>query len=214
MTTPSSILARRSVGAVALGLVALLLASPSASSKSPREVDPTTLQPPLNMQFAPWSCFETGSGITCQGGYEATYNEPIGLVCDGQEVWIAGTAREFMTRWHTKDGLATKTIVHADYPGDVFSLSPDGDGPTFTVRGHFNRHYVYPVPGDRDSRVLKEVGAIYLANETGNGIVVHDTGSVTFEPGAEFEENAVAHGVHDVYDDQAAFDQLICDRIT
>jgi hypothetical protein len=214
MKTPSLARARRSGGAMALGLVVVLLAAPSASSKSPRQVDQATLVPPLNMQFAPWSCFEAGSGITCQGGYESDYNEPIGLFCGGQEVWIAGTVREFMTRWHTEDGRATKTVVHLDFPGDVFSLSPDGDGSTLTVRGHFNRHYVYPVPGDRSSRVLKEVGAIYLANESGNGIVVHDTGAVTFEPGAEFEEIAEMHGVHDIYDDQTAFDQLICDRLT
>jgi hypothetical protein len=43
---------------------------------------------------------------------------------------------------------------------------------------------------------------------------VHDTGSVTFEASAEFEQIAVMHGVQEVYDDQAAFDQLVCDRLT
>jgi hypothetical protein len=128
-------------------------------------------------------------------------------------VWIAGTVREFMTR-RTEDGRVTRTVVHLDLPGDVFSLSPDGDGPTSPFAIHFNRHHVSPIPGDRGSRAIEEVGEIYLANESGNRVVVHDTGSVTFEAGAEFEEIAVMHGFHEVYDDQAAFDQLVCDRLT
>lgn len=204
----------RSAAAASLCLAAVLFTAPEAASKSPHQVDPAQMQPSLNPDFAPWSCFEAGTGITCQGGYQETYNEPFGLFCDGQEVWVARTAREFMTRRHTADGLATKTIVHLDFPGDVFSLSPDGSGPTLTIRGHFNRHYTYPVPGDPDSRVLTEVGAIYMANQPGQGRVLHDTGPVTFEPGAEFAEIAVKHGIHEVYDDPAVVDQLICDAVT
>ena len=37
---------------------------------------------------------------------------------------------------------------------------------------------------------------------------------VTFEPGADFEEIAVMHGVHQVYDGTVDVDQLICDELT
>lgn len=205
---------KRFTAAAALCLGGLLLTAPEAVSKSPHALDPALMQPALNPDFAPWSCFAAGSGVTCQGGYEASYHEPFGLFCDGQEVWITGTIREFMTRWHTADGLATKTKVHLDAPADVFSLSPDGSGPTVTIRGHWNRHYVYPLPGDRDSRILTEVGAIYVANERGKGIVLHDTGPVTFEPGADFEEIAEMHGIHEVYDNPAIVERVICDALT
>lgn len=197
-----------------VGLAAAAIAAP-VSASSPHQVDPATVKPALNPDFAPWNCFESGQGITCQGSFQPTYaNEPIGLQCDGQDVYISGAGREFITRWHTADGLATKTVVHLDYPADVFSLSPTGAGPSVTVRGHFNRHYVYLVPGDRTSRVMTEVGAIYLVNVPGQGIVVHDTGPVTFAPGQEFEVITSQHGVHDVYDDPSSIDAVICDALT
>ncbi|QSR31511.1 hypothetical protein CFI00_13560 [Nocardioides sp. S5] len=204
----------RTAAVAAACLATVALTAPAAVSDPPHQVDPAQLQPPLNPNFAPWSCFEAGTGITCKGGYEASYHEPIGLTCDGKEVWISGTAREFMTRWHDAEGLATRTRVHLDFPADVFSLSADGSGPTLTIKGHFNRHYVYPVPGDLATRVMTEVGAIYVANQRGQGNVLHDTGTVTFEPGADFEEIAVMHGVHQVYDGTVDVDQLICDELT
>jgi hypothetical protein len=199
---------------VALGLLTVLVGATPAAAKSPHVVDPATVTPALNPDFAPWSCFRTGKNITCQGSYHSSYeNEEMDFTCDGQPVYISGSGREFMTRWHDAEGRATRTIVHLDYPADVFSLSPTGEGPSVTVRGHFNRHYVYPVPGDRDTRVLTEVGAIYLVNLEGQGIVVHDTGLVTFQPGQDFEEIAVQHGVHDVYDDFDGFVQTLCDAL-
>ncbi|MBA2465038.1 MAG: hypothetical protein H0V42_08705 [Nocardioidaceae bacterium] len=197
-------------------VMALTGAVPGASAKSPHQVDPNLMTPALNPNFAPWSCFEAGTGITCQGSLHQEYvDEAIGLQCDGQEVYVTGYGDEKMTRWHTVDGLATKTSVHLSYPGDVFSLSPSGDGPTMTLSGQWNRHYVYPVPGDLTSRVLTEVGAIWLVHAAGGGgLVLHDTGIVTFAPGADFEDVAIMHGVHDFYSDPSSLDRLICDTLT
>lgn len=207
---------KKLAAAGAAALMALLALAPAAQAKSPHQVDPALMVPALNPNFAPWSCFETGVKITCQGRSEQSYtNEPFGLQCDGQEVYITGSGRERMTRWQTSEGLATKTVVHLDFPGDAFSLSPTGDGPALTISGHFNRHYTYLVPGDRDSRVLTEVGAIYLAHgPDGGSLVLHDTGRVEFEPGAEFDVIATMRGVHDVYSDPAVVDRVICDALT
>jgi len=60
--------------------------------------------------------------------------------CDGLAVYISGSGREFMTRRHTADALATKTIVHQDYPGDHMTLSPVGVGPEVVISGHWRRH--------------------------------------------------------------------------
>lgn len=202
---------------VAAGAVAAtaLLPSTVAEAASPHEVDPALMVPTLNPDFAPWTCWEAGAGIICQGDFDPSYSEPIGLQCDGQEVYITGSGHERMTRWHTADGLATRTVVHLDYPGDVFSLSPTGEGPSLTISGHFNRHYVYAVPGDPTSRTLTEVGAIYLAHASGGGpLVLQDTGRVTFEPGAEFEVVASSGGVHEAYSDPTAIDRAICDALT
>jgi hypothetical protein len=203
----------RLVAAAAGGLIALVLGAPPAVSGQPHQVDQSTLQPALNPNFT-WSCYRAGQGIICKGTLEESYHEPFGLFCDGQEVWIQGTGREFMTRWHTADGLATKTIVHLDYPGDVFSLAEDGSGPTLTIRGHWNRHYDYPDPGVRETRVLTEVGAIYLSNAKGQGATFRDVGRVRFMPGADYEEIDIMRGVHDFYSDPERVDQLICEALT
>jgi hypothetical protein len=205
---------KKIAAAVALALTATLSVGVPANAKSPNVVDPATVTPALNPDFAPWDCFEAGRGITCQGQFRPVYeNEPIGLQCEGQEVYISGSGREFMTRWHDAQGRATKTAVHLDYPADVFSLSPTGEGPSVTIRGHFNRHYDYLVPGDRTSRVMTEVGAIYLVNEPGKGTVLQDVGSVTFAPGEEFETITSQHGVHQVYDDPWVVGRVVCDAL-
>lgn len=202
----------------ALGVLAVtaLLPAAAAQAKPPHQVDPALMVPALNPDFAPWNCRTAGTGITCTGSYAETYaGVPAGLACDGQEVFLSGTARERMTRWHDPDGHATKTVVHLDYPGDVFSLSPTGDGPSLTISGHFNRHYAYAVAGDLSSRTLTEVGAIYLARAARGGpLVLHDAGRVTFVPGADFEVVASSGGVHDAYSDPTAIDTAICDALT
>jgi hypothetical protein len=203
------------VAAGALAATALL-PSTVANAKSPHQVDPALMVPTLNPSFAPWSCWKAGSGITCQGTNDSTYtNEPLGLQCGGQDVFLSGREDSRMTRWHTADGLATKTVIHYDVPADTFSLSPGGGGVGLTISGHFNRHYVYAVPGDLSSRTLTEVGAIYLGR-TGRGgpMVLQDTGRVTFAPGADYEVVTSMSGVHDAYSDPAAVERVICDALT
>lgn len=213
MNTRTRSLTRRTAGAVGvLGLAALAVAAPPAQA-APKTgtVDPSTLQPALNPDFAPWSCWEAGVGITCQGSYQASYDETFGS-CDGRELRISGSIKERMTRWHTSDGLATRTSVHLDAPGDVFSL--EGTDETVTLRGHWNRHYTYPVPGDRDTRVMSEVGAIYMLTVPGSGVVVQDAGLITFAPGGEFEEIAASKGPHEFYDDWTIVERVVCDALT
>ena len=194
--------------------LAVLLSAPGAQAKSPHTIDPALMKPTLNPAFAPWTCWEAGSGITCQGDEQVAYDEAFGLQCEGRDVYISGSGSARMTRWHTPDGLATKTSVHSGYVRDVFSLSPTGDGPTFIVSAHYNRHYVYAVPGDLTSRTMTEVGAILLGRAGDGGpLLVHDSGVVTFAPGQDGEV-AVQHGVHEFYDDPSSLDRAICDALT
>jgi hypothetical protein len=199
------------LGVSATAMVMLLAAT--AAAKSPHAVDPATVTPPLNPDFT-WSCFDTGSGPACQGTWKHSYaNEPIDMTCDGSPVYVSGTGSEHMTRWHLPDGRATKTIVNLSYPEDRLSLSPTGAGPSVIVRGHWNRHYTYPIPGDRSARVLTEVGAVYVATAPGEGLVFHDVGLVRFQPGADFEGIDVMRGPHDLYEDFAAVEQAVCDQL-
>jgi len=180
-------------------------------------VDPATVTPALNPEFAPWTCVEVGQGITCDGVFEPSYSEPIGLQCDGREVWLTGEGREVATRWHTAEGLATRTSVRLEYPGDVFSFDPAeegaADGAELVVSGRFHRSYTYPVPGDLASRVLTERGLIYLGKVDGR-VVFIDAGSVEFAPGQDFEVITEMRGRHDVYEDPGLIDRVICETLT
>jgi hypothetical protein len=212
---PALVAGARLLLALALGLLAVGVGAAPASAAPPRAVDPATVTPTLNPDFAPWTCWRAGRGIICQGERLDSYeNEAIDISCDGQQVYVSGSGRQFMTRWHDAEGRATRTVVHLDYPADVFSLSPTGDGPSVTVRGHWNRHYVYPVPGDRSSRVLTEVGASYLVTVPREGIVGHDTGRLRFAPGQDFEVIDSSSGPHDTYDDFAGFIETVCRLLT
>jgi len=193
-----------------LAAMLVLLLPGTALAASPRVVDPGSLTPALNPDFT-WSCFDTGRGPICQGTFEVTYeNEQIDMVCDGRPVYVTGSGSERMTRWHTPDGRATKTIVNLSYPADRLTLSPTGDGPSVIVRGHWNRHYNYPIPGDASARVLTEVGAVYVATAPGQGLVFHDAGLIRFTAGGAFEDIDVIHGPHDLYADFEAVQYAIC----
>ncbi|WP_377639192.1 hypothetical protein [Oryzobacter terrae] len=201
-----------SVLSAAALLGALAGAAPMASA-GPPPVDPASVSPTLNPNFAPWDCWRAGTGITCQGTWVNTYeNEPIGIQCDGQEVYGSGSSREFMTRWHTADGLATRTNVHLGYPSDRYTLSPTGAGPSVTISGHWNRHYTYPVPGEVGSRVLTEVGGRYLGRAD-DGSRLNGSGGVQYAPGEDFETRASAHGsIADITGETV--DAFICEALT
>lgn len=204
----------RTATIAALAIASMALLAPQAEAKSPRQLDPAAMTPPLNPNFT-WSCFEAGSGQICQGSNEPSYtNEQTDLSCDGRPAFVTGSGREFMTRWHDSEGRATRTSVHLDYPGDVFTLSPVGSGPTLTVRGHWNRHYTYAVPGDLSSRTLTETGAVYLANTRGGGIQVQSTGYLRWVQGEDYESIDEVHGPHEEVAGFADFDDAVCAAIT
>jgi hypothetical protein len=199
---------RRLSAAVLTALLVMTLA-PAAMASPPRTVDPTTLTPPLNPNFT-WTCFDTGAGPVCRGTYEDAYeHEDIGQDCDGQPIYLSGSGVERMTRWHLPDGRATKTVVNLRYR-ETLSLSTSGEGPVVNVRGSWNRHYDYLVPGDRSTRVLTEPGAEWLATAPGHGLVFKDTGLIRWLPGAEYEEVDVVRGQRDMFTDPAGAWAAVC----
>ncbi len=200
--------------ALVVPLTGSLLAPWPALSASPRTVDPGTVQPPLNPDFAPYDCWTSGAAITCRGESRATYeHEPIGLECDGRAVFVSGSERARITRWHHSDGRATRTVLHTDYPADVLTLSADGSGPQAVLSAHWQKHYDYVVPGSLDDRVLTETGRMMQVRVPGRGVTFRDVGTLTFLPGFEYEVVSEEHGVHDMYAG-GDVDAAICDALT
>lgn len=189
------------VAALAAGAAALALAGATATAAgaAPRsEVDPLSLTPALNPTFT-WTCATTGSGITCTGERSSTYGpEPAGFDCDGMPVYVSGRGDDRMTRWHTADGLATRTITHRSFPEDRMTLSADGSGPAVVSRQHWNQHYDYGTPGDAGTRVLVETGQVLMIHgPAGAGRVFQLTGRTEFAPGEEFETVVSSSGRDD-----------------
>jgi hypothetical protein len=154
-----------------------------AAAKSPHTVDPLTMSPALNPEFAPWTCFLAGSGITCQGQLDQAYtNELVDFQCDGANVYVTGEEHASTTRWHDLEGRALKTSLQTDIPADRLTLSPTGGGDAVILSAHFHKHYVYVVPGDLSSRVLTETGTLVRLTQPGTGVLFQDTGTVTFRP--------------------------------
>ena len=200
--------------AATLATIALTMAAAPALATSPHTVDPATMTPELNPGYAPWTCVRAGTGITCTGYQNLAYtNEPIGLQCDGADVYVTGVQRSKFVRWHDLDGRALKTSIQTNFPSDRLTLSPTGEGSAVFLSGGWHKHYVYPVPGDLTQRVLTETGSALKLRVPGGRVTFRDSGTVTYVPNEEYETPSDMHGVHDRFSG-ADLDALICDGLT
>ena len=182
----------------------------SVQAAAPAPVDQSSLQPPLNPNFT-YTCVREHDGIVCRGTYDPTYvNEPIGIFCDGREVYVTGGGHETLTRWHLADGRATRTVATLDYPRDVYTLSPMGGGRTAIGSGDWLRLYTYPNPGDKSTRIFTEVGTMQrIADERGH-VFWLDRGVIRYVPGHEFETPAWTRGRIDSWNDSAGAEARLC----
>ena len=203
------------MGACTLSMAAVTAAVVPSYAVSPHTIDPALMTPVLNPDFAPWTCVQTGTGATCTGELSDVYaNQPIGLQCGGQEVYVTGRIRARMVRWHDADLNAVKTSLQTEFV-DRLTLSPveDPSAGYVVFSGGWHKHYVYPVPGDLDARVLTETGSIYRIHEPGGGQLLQDTGRVRFLPGEDYELVDEMSGVHQVYDGSGDVDAAICEGL-
>jgi hypothetical protein len=187
---------RRTIVQLSIALSLALAAPLGAQAASPHQVDPAGMTPTLNPDFGPWICTDTGGGPVCRGeNDEAWTAEDLGLTCSGMPIYTTGYHDSQAVRWHLPDGRAEHTFFK-NQAVEVWSLSPTGSGASVTVRGSWNQHYVYPIPGDRASRVMTITGADFQVTSKGTGLVFHDTGFVRFLPGSE-DSIDYAHGPTD-----------------
>ena len=117
---------------VALGCAMLL--APARAGRTGDSVDPAIMQPGLNPAFAPWDCWRTGGGITCEGQLHGAWtNAEWGLACDGRPVYATGTeerARPARRRGRPRPVDAPHVEIR-----ETLSLQPDGSGPTLNAGG-------------------------------------------------------------------------------
>jgi hypothetical protein len=202
---------RRLAGLGSILLLALSIAGPAAAT-SPHQAEPEDMVPPLNPFFAPWTCVINGGGIICQGYRTDSWaNEDIGESCGDQPIYATGSYTGNFRRWHTLDGLATKTAIVSG-EDELWSLSPDGSGPTVHVHWKVMAHYTYFTPGDPSDRQKTETGSWWIATAPGYGHPFRDAGRIVYEVGAANDgENPVEmHGQFDTWTDWDAALERVC----
>jgi hypothetical protein len=176
---------RRLIIALACIAVIALGAPGAAVGASPHTVDPATMTPALNPDYDPWVCTDTGAGPICRGHLAAAWaNEELPFGCGARPLFTTGSFSSDGTRWHLPDGRATHTFFQ-NASTERWTLSSNGAGPAVTVRASWIEHFVYEIPGDRDTRVRTITGADWQVTAQGYGLVFHDTGLVRFEPGID-----------------------------
>jgi hypothetical protein len=198
-----------------LGLFVFAMSASGVGAASPHVVDPDSVSPPLNPHYAPYDCWTAGSGSICQGAIQDSYGPELmdGFDCDGAPIYISGRERQHITRWHDADGNATKTILDTEFV-DVFSLDPNITDPSVTLRSRFTKHYDYPVPGDRGSRVMRQTGASLVAKSSEGGVLAHETGWIEFAPGLEDEVWTDYRGPKDLLEDFDGFVTEVCGALS
>ena len=184
---------------IGMAMLALALSAPvGVAAGRGASVDPALMQPALNATFAPWECWRTGTGITCEGHRTLT---AVGMetffVCDGRPVYTNEVDTRTQRRYGDANGLALKTVVHVDIRG-ILGFEPDLSGPNLTGRGVFQETYYYLVPGDLSTRTDRYTGLDVRITGPGVGLVVHDVGVKTFD----INDNVLfMHGPHPVVED-------------
>jgi len=175
----------RVIARLGIGIVLVASVAGTATAASPHQLNPDQMIPALNPNFGPWICTATGQGSVCRGeDHDAWAGADIGLACDGQPIYSTGSYDSAAARWHLPDGRATHTFFQ-NAVVETWTLSPDGGGRFATLNARWNQHYVYPVPGDRDSRVETITGSDLQVTSPGIGVVFHDIGLVRLNPGID-----------------------------
>jgi len=191
---------------IGMAVLALALSAPlTAAAGRGESVDPALMQPPLNASFAPWACWRTGTGITCEGHRTLTNFGETGLVCNGRMMWVDEVDERSQRRYGDENGLALRTVSHVNIRGTL-GLEPDLSGINLFGGANYQEHFEYGTPGDLSTRTSRITGWDTRASAPGVGLILHDAGVKTYD----IEDNLLfAHGPHPVADDfEAAFARL------
>jgi len=198
---------RRTIVA-ALGCLAMLLTPASTLAGFPEKVDPALMQPGLNPAFAPWDCWRTGGGITCEGHLSGAWTDSDwGLVCDGRPVYSTGTEDRVLVRHGDENGVGLWSRSHVEIR-ETLSLQSDGSGPTLTAVGLWAERFDYLTPGDVSTRIERDTGLDTRVTGAGVGQVLHHVGVVI----VDIEDNVLfEQGQHPLLDDFDAEFAKVCD---
>ena len=189
------------ISLIVVVLAGVLAATVTDALAGPPSVDPSTLQPPPPPGA---SCRLDGRFVICQTElHESLDAEPILELPCGTLYETARDDREGI-RWY-EDGLAVRRFVSRHFSG-YWTLSPTGEGPFVTLRGHSNFWTEWLVPGDEATEQDTFHGLEVLAKAPDGGIVAQITGV--------FLPDETHHGIFQIPDDDPSVQAALCDALT
>jgi hypothetical protein len=168
---------RRLLALLATGLLAVA-AAPAALAGGPTPVNPSTLTPPPNPNFA-WTCLAYPTGIECVGVEPSSgidINPDPSFSCDGHPILVAFTQTLTSRRSHDADGRVTRDHVVGTF--DEHWRLDGSDGPVLTSRGRWTETVTFPIPGDVQSRTITDTGTTLAVSAAGQGVIFQNTGRV------------------------------------
>jgi hypothetical protein len=163
-----------------LAFVAGFVAAPVARAGQTDTIDPAVMQPALNPEFAPWTCWRADSKIICEGSKTWTYGglEVDFLSCPTGPIYSEGTASSTARRVGDANGRALETTFRDRYEE---TFSAEGTDVTLRSIGRLQVNLSYGIAGDPATVAATLAGMAISVTGPGFGAVMHDVGTVAWD---------------------------------
>jgi len=145
-------------------------------------LDPALLTPnPVesSTEGTVWACRATGEGAVCVGHWHVSVPiSPNGLDCGGRPMYAPSEQSRDQVRYYNSSYLEFRRNRH-QYGSEIWSLSPEGSGPTVTLTWQFTEHTTFAVPGDLDSGFSTETGSNFKITASGGRVLLNNAGQAS-----------------------------------
>jgi hypothetical protein len=167
--------ARVFAAAAAFAAAALAAAAGSAAAS-------TTLTPPPPSWY---TCQATGSGTNCHGKQSFQgFGGFDGTCPQGFDILENHYFDETGARYYNRDGFLVGRVLHNIYPvGNPLNVLYNSEtGKSVPYRADDTESDTFGTPGDFDTMAARFTGNGYTVTLPGGGLLVHDTGVLSFAP--------------------------------
>lgn len=169
-------------GALA-GLAVLAAAAVTPGSAAVAASQTLTPEPP------DWyTCQANGSGTICQGTTDVEHAGDYDFTCPGGfDVLESGHEKRTAHRYYDRNGFLVRRLGTDVYPvGDPLNIVYNSvTGKSIPYRADFHVVDTFGIPGDGTSVTETQTGNLYTFTTPGQGVLVHDTGLITFSPNGD-----------------------------
>lgn len=192
---------RRAGTAYSIALTLAGAATAFAAAPGSAATSSTTLTPPPPDWY---TCRTNGSGTVCHGKKDFSHFGGFDGSCpQGFDILENGHNHETAARYYDRDGFLVKRVLHDTYPvGDPLNVLYNSvTGTSVPYRTDLTESDSFGTPGDFDTITAQFTGSLYSVRLPGTGLLVHDSGVLTFAPNGDVLED---HGPKMLFDGDTA----------